>query len=145
MIVSSIDSSSIKDGLKVTEEHTFEKFTSNIKRNLRIVLCLKNSPENLRRSIRLLPSLATCTVGDWYSSWREDELYTVAKRHLKSTENGLDDSTNARVTDFCTHLHMNMKHAAKGYYQVNILFNFCSSKIVKRILVKNILLKILNL
>jgi dynein heavy chain len=74
LITSSIDSSSIKDGQKVSEEHVFEKFTNTIQEHLHIVVCMKNSSESLRTACRTYPSLVTCTSPNWFSLWAEDEL-----------------------------------------------------------------------
>lgn len=74
LITSSIDSSSIKDGQKVSEENVFEKFTNTIQENLHIVVCMKNNSESLRNATRMYPALVTCTSPNWFPNWEEDEL-----------------------------------------------------------------------
>jgi hypothetical protein len=86
IIVLTIGSTTIKGGLKVTEEHVFDKFAQNIKQNLRIILCLKNTADNLRNIIRLQPSLVTGSTIDWYAPWPDEVLHTIAHHNLSGLE-----------------------------------------------------------
>src|SRR5690348_9167358 len=48
IITDSMDHATIREGAKVTEEHVFDKFVQNVREYLHVVLCLRNTHENMR-------------------------------------------------------------------------------------------------
>lgn len=57
----------------------YKTFVERVRNNLHIVLCMSPVGDALRVRCRKFPSLVDCCTLDWYSSWPEEALISVAK------------------------------------------------------------------
>lgn len=65
-------------------ESLWSFFISNIRSNLHTVLCMSPAGDSLRIRSRKFPSLINCCTIDWFNSWSEEALTTVAKKFIIS-------------------------------------------------------------
>ena len=72
-------------------------FIDRVKDQLHIVLAMSPIGEALRTRLRKFPSLVNCCTIDWFQSWPDDALASVATKFLEDVE--MDDKL--KVTLFC--------------------------------------------
>ena len=87
-----------------TPSQLFGYFVERVRKMLHIVLCFSPIGEALRNRIRMFPSLVNCCTIDWFSSWPNDALYSVAKRFLKDIE--MDSKVKEKCEDMLQHFHI---------------------------------------
>ena len=63
-------------------ESLWSFFISNIRSNLHTVLCMSPAGDSLRVRSRKFPSLINCCTIDWFNSWNEEALTSVAQRFI---------------------------------------------------------------
>jgi dynein heavy chain len=78
-------------------------FTSEVKKNLHVVLCFSPVGDAFRERLRKFPSLVTCTTIDWFSAWPEDALKNVATEFLSDVN--VPDEMKAPLSDMCVAMH----------------------------------------
>ena len=64
-------------------------FIDRVKDQLHIVLAMSPIGEALRTRLRKFPSLVNCCTIDWFQSWPDDALASVATKFLEDVE--MDD------------------------------------------------------
>ena len=75
----------LKDTAKSESKDTvYQFFVSNVRDRLRIVLSFSPVGENFRNRCRQFPSIINCTTIDWFNTWPEEALVSVANRYLLS-------------------------------------------------------------
>lgn len=71
-----------KQGYGESPEELWEFFTDLVIKNLHIVLCMSPAGENLRVRCRNFPGLVSSTNINWFFSWPEEALKSVAEFYL---------------------------------------------------------------
>lgn len=61
-----------------TQQELYEYMIETAKQYLHVVLALSPVGDQFRNRIRIYPNLVNCTTIDWYKSWPEEALMTVA-------------------------------------------------------------------
>ena len=61
-------------------------FIDRVKDQLHIVLAMSPIGEALRTRLRKFPSLVNCCTIDWFQSWPDDALASVATKFLEDVE-----------------------------------------------------------
>jgi dynein heavy chain, axonemal len=61
----------------------YKTFVERVRNNLHIVLCMSPIGDALRVRCRNFPSLVDCCAIDWFASWPEEALISVASRIFK--------------------------------------------------------------
>lgn len=56
----------------------YSTFVERVRDNLHIILCMSPVGEALRVRCRQFPALVNCCTLDWFSSWPEEALVSVA-------------------------------------------------------------------
>jgi dynein heavy chain len=69
-----------------TPKQIFEYFTSRVKANLHIMLCMSPIGNAFRERIRMFPSLVNCCTIDWFQAWPQDALEAVATEFLDEVD-----------------------------------------------------------
>ena len=65
-------------------EDWYSYFISKVRRNVHLVLAMSPVGSDLRRRMRMFPSLVNCCTIDWLNPWPRDALFTVAEMFLES-------------------------------------------------------------
>ena len=58
-------------------------FIDRVRKNLHVVLCMSPVGPGMRNRCRKFPALSSCTVIDWFHSWPQEALISVALRFLE--------------------------------------------------------------
>jgi dynein heavy chain len=61
-----------------TKESIYSLYISRVRQNLHIILCMSPIGEAFRNRLRMFPSLVNCCTIDWFSTWPEEALRSVA-------------------------------------------------------------------
>lgn len=81
-------------------ESLWSYFIANIRANLHIVLCMSPAGDALRIRTRKFPSLIDCCTINWFDSWSEEALTSVAQKFLLNMP--LSDSQKKNFVSLCT-------------------------------------------
>jgi dynein heavy chain len=101
----------IAQGFEETPDALFRFFIDRVRANLHIVLCMSPVGENLRVRCRMYPGLVNCTTIDWFHTWPEDALTSVALKFLASVQLPEGDVRN-NVASLFSMVHMSVIDAS---------------------------------
>ena len=91
------------------------KFTSNIMKNLHVVLALSPIGGRFRDRCRIFPSLVSCCTIDWYEPWLSSALKTVAEDFIDKidlTDYNQNGDIKAKISELATFCHTEVVSAA---------------------------------
>ena len=98
-----------------TGHELFEYFTSRVRRQLHVVLCMSPVGPAFADRLRMFPALVNCCHLDYYAAWPQDALFSVAKEFLDEME--LDDDTRTSCVELCICLHRDVDEMATAFMQ----------------------------
>jgi dynein heavy chain, axonemal len=75
-----------KLGVNETKEDLWNYFLEKIKDNMHIVLCMSPAGDNLRVRCRNFPGLVNNTGINWFFSWPDEALVSVANNFLEEID-----------------------------------------------------------
>ena len=81
-IMNRVRPSALKQKKVDSPESLWSFFIANIRANLHIVLCMSPAGDSLRIRARKFPSLIDCCTINWFDSWSEAALVSVAQKSL---------------------------------------------------------------
>jgi dynein heavy chain len=68
-------------------ENLWSFFIDKVRKFLHIVLCFSPVGDKFRIRARQFPALVNCTMFDWFHSWPNEALVSVAQRFLVEVPN----------------------------------------------------------
>ena len=80
-----------------TPAESWAFFIEQCKSNLHVVLAFSPVSDSFRSRLRQFPSLVNCCTIDWFTSWPDDALLSVATRFLAEVEMTSDSVRNSCV------------------------------------------------
>lgn len=83
-ILNRVRPSALKQKKVDSPESLWSFFIANIRANLHITLCMSPAGDALRVRARKFPSLIDCCTINWFDSWSEEALVSVAEKLLTS-------------------------------------------------------------
>eukprot|EP00392_Amoebophrya_sp_AT5.2_P003107 g3112.t1 len=90
---------------KLGNAAVFAWYVDQCKRYLHITLCLSPIGASFRTRLRNYPSLVNCCTIDWFLSWPEDALQSVAQQFLRKefvdADGNLDEATFKGIVNTC--------------------------------------------
>jgi dynein heavy chain len=88
-------------------------FTTRVRNNLHMVLCLSPIGDAFRTRLRMFPALVNCCTIDWFTAWPEDALRSVAQFFL----NSIDMASEVRqgLIDVCVNMQLKTAEMADRY------------------------------
>ncbi|KAL7699312.1 dynein heavy chain cytosolic putative [Lotmaria passim] len=93
----------------------WEFFINKVRSNLHIILCFSPVSTNFAAWCREFPALANTTVIDWFLSWPEQALKSVALRFLSEIELGGEVMTQ-HIADFMAYCQVRVTESCEDYY-----------------------------
>jgi len=97
----------IKAGIDETPDQLFRFFIDRVRANLHIILCVSPVGEALRVRCRMYPGLVNCTTIDWFHTWPEDALTSVALKFLSAVKLPEGD-VRVNVALLFSHFHLSV-------------------------------------
>lgn len=65
-----------------TRENLFAMYINRVKQNLHLIICMSPIGDAFRTRLRMFPSLVNCCTIDWFSTWPEEALQSVAANSI---------------------------------------------------------------
>lgn len=81
-IMNRVRPSALKQKKVDSPESLWSFFIANIRANLHVILCMSPAGDSLRIRARKFPSLIDCCTINWFDSWSESALISVAQKFL---------------------------------------------------------------
>jgi dynein heavy chain len=64
--------------VNATKENLFALFLQRVRKHLRMIICMSPMSESFRNRLRMFPALVNCSTIDWFNTWPEEALRSVA-------------------------------------------------------------------
>ncbi len=80
-----------------------------------IILCMSPVGDQLRIRCRQFPSLVNCCTLDWYDSWSEAALHTVASKFIYEIDD-LSVEHKERLAKMCMYTHLSVEKMSGHFY-----------------------------
>ncbi|CCW66761.1 unnamed protein product [Phytomonas sp. Hart1] len=93
----------------------WEYFIQKVRSNLHIILCFSPVSKNFAQWCRQFPALANTTVIDWFLSWPEQALRSVAQRFLSEIDLGGEEAT-ANIANYMSFCQVKVTEMCEEYY-----------------------------
>lgn len=68
--------------ISTTKENLFNLFVQRVRNNLHLIICMSPIGDTFRTRLRMFPSLVNCCTIDWFSTWPEEALRSVAANSI---------------------------------------------------------------
>ena len=101
-------------GLMDSVDQCWDFFVAKVRRQLHIVLCMSPVGQTFRVRCRKFPALTNCTAIDWFQSWPEDALISVASRFLSDVDFA-DNEVRENVAHHMAYVHQSVENTALDY------------------------------
>ena len=69
--------------IPINKDSIYQEFVECLRDSFHIILCMSPVGEQLRNRCRMFPSLVNCCTLDWFDSWPEAALLSVADQFLQ--------------------------------------------------------------
>ena len=102
-------------GIPETRENCLSYFTSRVRDKLHIVLCMSPVGDALRIRCRQFPSLINCTTIDWFHTWPESALTSVAEKFLEELELPSQE-VRTSIIAMCGYVHGSIEEASRRFF-----------------------------
>jgi dynein heavy chain len=117
------------EGIPDNRDSMMKFFTSRVRLNLRVVLCLSPVGDQFRQRARKFPGLFNCTTINWLHEWPKEALVSVAQKFLKGVVGGGDhpdfsDSIAYHVAE----VHVSVGTASIEYLKSEKRYNYTTPK-----------------
>jgi dynein heavy chain, axonemal len=113
-ILNRVRPSALKQKKVDSPESLWSFFIANIRANLHITLCMSPAGDALRVRSRKFPSLIDCCTINWFDSWSEEALVSVAQKLLTSMP--LAEDQKKKFNELCKKANTKNFEIAKQYY-----------------------------
>ena len=104
-----------------------EFFVSRVRLNLHLVLCFSPVGNVFRVRARRFPGLVNCTSIDWFHSWPQDALVSVAQRFLKEADLGTPEIAE-NVSYHMAEVHLSVTTLSAQYLTQQRRYNYTTPK-----------------
>jgi dynein heavy chain len=95
-------------GVMDTRDALWDFYVNKVRATMHVVCCMSPVGEKFRNRCRRFPALTNCTAINWFFSWPEQALVSVADRFLAEVE-----MESSEVRDACAQ-HMSFVHTMVG-------------------------------
>lgn len=113
-ILNKVRPSALKQKRVDNPESLWSFFIANIRANLHIVLCMSPAGDALRVRARKFPSLVDCCTINWFDSWSQEALVSVAEKSL--TNLPLSEDQRKKFTELCKQANLRNYELGKSYF-----------------------------
>ncbi|KAJ1562568.1 Dynein heavy chain 9, axonemal [Cladochytrium tenue] len=126
-IINAMRNEAKAQGLVDTREVCWDLFIRTVRKNLKIVLCFSPVGNTLRSRCRKFPAIVNCTMIDWFHSWPEEALNSVATRFI-STCDLVPDHLKMPVTKFMAYAHQSVNGVSHKFLINEKRYNYTTPK-----------------
>jgi dynein heavy chain len=113
-------------GIQFAPDDAMKFFTERVRQYLRVVFCQSPSGDTFRIRARRFPALINCMIIDWFHTWPDDALYSVAKRFLDELD--LGDNPTDTIVQFVANAHSKVIKISEEYLESERRYNYATPK-----------------
>ena len=88
-------------------------FISKCKNNVHIVLAMSPIGDDIKRRLRMFPSLVNCCAIDWFLAWPQEALRSVAEVFIREVE---DLPEFEGIVSICVDMQMRVTELTRAYF-----------------------------
>ncbi|KAJ3275318.1 Dynein heavy chain 1, axonemal [Terramyces sp. JEL0728] len=115
-------------GISQTKENLFSHYISRVKLNLRLIICMSPIGDAFRNRLRMFPSLVNCCTIDWFSTWPEDALRSVAANAISELSDLGTEEVIDGIVNLCVYMHESVREKCLQYKSELNRNNFVTPK-----------------
>ena len=105
-----------KAGESLAYDSLCRRFTSNIMKNLHVVLALSPVGGRFRDRCRIFPALVNCCTIDWFEPWPDTALETVAQEFIAKMElDQFGNEVRPKLSNIATFAHSLIADSARQF------------------------------
>ncbi|KAJ3125137.1 Dynein heavy chain 1, axonemal [Nowakowskiella sp. JEL0407] len=98
-----------------TRENLFSLYISRVRQNLHLIICMSPIGEAFRNRLRMFPSLINCCTVDWFSTWPEEALKSVAANSVSEISDLGSEQVIDGIVDLCVVMHESVRAKCLQY------------------------------
>ena len=102
-------------GISPTRENLFSQYVQRVKLNLHIIICMSPMGEAFRNRLRMFPSLVNCCTIDWFSTWPEDALRSVAANSIADISDLGTEEVIDGIVQLCVYMQESVREKCVQY------------------------------
>ncbi|OHT12593.1 Dynein heavy chain family protein [Tritrichomonas foetus] len=104
-----------KAGESLAYDSLCRRFTSNIMKNLHVVLALSPVGGRFRDRCRIFPALVNCCTIDWFEPWPATALETVAQEFIAKMDLDRFGDVRTKLANIATFAHTTIVEASRKF------------------------------
>ncbi|KAL0235884.1 hypothetical protein GEMRC1_002466 [Eukaryota sp. GEM-RC1] len=104
----------VKESRPHGRQEVWDWFVSRCRKNIHCVLCLSPIGDAFTSRLRMFPSLVNCCTIDWFTSWPEEALRSVASEFLQDME--LEEEIYSNVVNFFVIAHSSVEQTTGKFF-----------------------------
>ncbi|XJO76015.1 hypothetical protein BDV3_006595 [Batrachochytrium dendrobatidis] len=98
-----------------TRENLFALYIQRIRTNLHLIVCMSPIGDPFRNRLRMFPSLVNCCTIDWFSTWPEDALRSVAANSISEISDLGSEHVIDGIVNLCVFMHESVRERCITY------------------------------
>ncbi|TPX59753.1 hypothetical protein SpCBS45565_g07659 [Spizellomyces sp. 'palustris'] len=98
-----------------TRENLFALYISRVKHNLHLIICMSPIGDAFRTRLRMFPSLVNCCTIDWFSTWPEEALRSVAANSIAEINDLGSEQVIDGIVNLCVVMHESVRERCVQY------------------------------
>ncbi|KAI8896128.1 dynein heavy chain and region D6 of dynein motor-domain-containing protein [Globomyces pollinis-pini] len=98
-----------------TRENLFSHYLQRVKSNLHMIICMSPIGDAFRNRLRMFPSLVNCCTIDWFSTWPEDALRSVAANSVSDISDLGTEEVIDGIVHLCVYMHESVREKCLQY------------------------------
>jgi dynein heavy chain len=96
-------------GILQTKESLFSLYLKRVKSNLHLIICMSPIGDAFRNRLRMFPSLVNCCTINWFSTWPDDALKSVAANSLAEVKDLGSEEVIDGIVNLCVFMHESVR------------------------------------
>ncbi|KAI8999183.1 dynein heavy chain and region D6 of dynein motor-domain-containing protein [Gaertneriomyces semiglobifer] len=104
-------------GIAPTKENLHAIYISRVRQNLHLIICMSPVGDAFRTRLRMFPSLVNCCTIDWFATWPEDALQSVAANAIAEINDLGSEQIIDGVVNLCVLMHESVRRKCIDYKQ----------------------------
>jgi dynein heavy chain, axonemal len=98
-------------GIVPNRENLFGIYISRVRANLHLIICMSPIGDAFRNRLRMFPSLVNCCTIDWFSTWPEEALRSVAANSVADVSDLGSEQVIDGIVSLCVNMHESVRSA----------------------------------
>ncbi|KAJ3368393.1 Dynein heavy chain 1, axonemal [Kappamyces sp. JEL0680] len=115
-------------GIVPTRENLFSHYLQRVKSNLHMIICMSPIGDAFRNRLRMFPSLVNCCTIDWFSTWPEDALRSVAANAIADVSDLGTEEVIDGIVNLCVFMHESVREKCLQYRSELSRHNYVTPK-----------------